>query len=83
MTLEIARSRRIADAGVLSCMVQYGRQTTDGFQQANCSEPLKRADQIGFWYHWGDGDRSVMMIGGGEATAHVLFTGLEKLSVLF
>ena len=67
MTLEIARSRRIADAGVLSCMPQYhdGRQTTDVFQQANCSAPLKRADQIGFWYHWGDGDRSVKMIGGG------------------
>ena len=80
MTLEIVRSRRIGVAGVLSCMPQYhdGRQTTDVFQQANCSAPLKRADQIGFWYHWGDGDGSLMMIGGGGGNCSRAVHGIGK-----
>ena len=59
-------------------MVQYGRQTTDGLQQAKCSGPLKRVDQIGFWYHWGDGDGSVMMIGGGGGNCSHAVHGIGK-----
>ena len=83
MTLEIARSRRIADAGVLSCMIQYVRQSTDRLQQANCSGPLKRAYQIGFWYHWGDGDGSVVMIGGGGGNCSRAVYGIGKTQRTF
>ena len=50
-----------------SCTVQYGGQykSTDGFQQAECSGNLQSANKISFWCHWGAGDGSVMMIGGG------------------
>ena len=50
-----------------SCTVQYGGQykTTDGFQQAECSSNIQSSNKIGFWCDWGNGDGSVMMIGGG------------------
>ena len=50
-----------------NCTVQYGRQykTTDGFQQAECSSKIQSSNKIGFWCHYGGGDGSVMMIGGG------------------
>ena len=50
-----------------NCTVQYGGQykTTDGFQQAECSSNIQSSNKIGFWCHWGSGDGSVMMIGGG------------------
>ena len=54
-----------------SCTVQYGGQykSTDGFQQAECSGDIQRANKIGFWCdsdsRSGFGDGSVMMIGGG------------------
>ena len=50
-----------------SCTVQYGGQykSTDGFQQAECSGNIQSANNIGFWCHFGSGDGSVMMIGGG------------------
>ena len=50
-----------------SCTVQYGGQynSTDGFQQAECSGNIQSANKIGFWCHWSSGDGSVMMIGGG------------------
>ena len=49
-----------------NCTVQYGGdyKSTDGFQQANCSAKIQRANGIGFWCHWRE-DGSVMMIGGG------------------
>ena len=50
-----------------SCTVQYGGQykTTDGFQQAECSSNIQSSNKIGFWCDLGNGDGSVMMIGGG------------------
>jgi len=50
-----------------SCTVQYSGQykSTDGFQQAECSGNIQSANNIGFWCDWGNGDGSVMMIGGG------------------
>ena len=50
-----------------NCNVQYGGQfqTTDGFEQATCNGSLQKAKQVGFWCDWGDGDRAVLMIGGG------------------
>ena len=55
-----------------SCTVQYGGQykSTDGFQQAECSGKIQRANKIGFWCDsYGDG--SLMMIGGGgSACSH-------------
>ncbi|XP_022777726.1 uncharacterized protein LOC111319167 [Stylophora pistillata] len=50
-----------------NCTVQYGGQynSTDGFQQANCSGVIQNANKIGFWCDCGSGDGSVMMIGGG------------------
>jgi len=49
-----------------SCTVYYGGQykSTDGFQQAECSEEMQSANNIGFWCDWTH-DGSVMMIGGG------------------
>ena len=49
-----------------NCTVQYGGQynSTDGFQQANCSGDIQNATKIGFWCDW-IYDGSVMMIGGG------------------
>ena len=49
------------------CTVQYGGQykSTDGFQQAECVGNIQKANKIGFWCDWQDGDGSVMMIGGG------------------
>ena len=48
-----------------NCTVQYGGQykSTDGFQQAECSESIQSANKIGFWCNW-EYDGSVMMIGG-------------------
>ena len=50
-----------------SCTVQYGGRfkSTHGFQLAECSGDLQTANKIGFWCDWGQGDGSVMMIGGG------------------
>ncbi|XP_022806849.1 uncharacterized protein LOC111343914 [Stylophora pistillata] len=50
-----------------NCVIQYGGQynSTDGFQQAECSGSIQSANRIGFWCAWGNGDGSVMMIGGG------------------
>ena len=48
-----------------SCPFQYGGQSTDGFQQAECGGVIQSANKIGFWCDWSDGDGSVMMIGGG------------------
>jgi len=52
-----------------SCTVQYGGQykSTDGFQQAECSGDIQRANNIGFWCDW-QSDGSVMMIGGGGSS---------------
>ena len=49
-----------------SCSVQYAEQynSTDGFQQAECSGDIQSADRIGFWCDYEHGDGSVMMIGG-------------------
>ena len=49
-----------------NCTVQYGGQynSTDGFQQAECSADIQSANRIGFWCDW-RADGSVMMIGGG------------------
>ena len=54
-----------------SCTVQYGGQykSTHGFQLAECSGNLQSAYKIGFWCDWGNGDGSVMMIGGGGGTS--------------
>jgi len=54
-----------------NCTVQYGGQynSTDGFQQAECSGDIQSANNIGFWCDSVAasiaGDGSVMMIGGG------------------
>jgi len=53
-----------------SCTVQDGGQynSTDGFQQAECSGDIQSANKIGFWCDWDGGDGSVMMIGGGGSS---------------
>ena len=53
-----------------NCTVQYGGQynTTDGFQQAECSSNIQSSNKIGFWCDWSSGDGSVMMIGGGGSS---------------
>ena len=50
-----------------SCTVIYEGQyqTTNGFQQARCNGDIQRANKIGFWCDYKEGDGSVMMIGGG------------------
>ena len=50
-----------------NCAVQYSGQyqTTDGFQQAECSGNIQSSNAIGFWCDWGGGDGAVLMIGGG------------------
>ena len=50
-----------------SCTVQYGGQyrTTEGFEAARCDGRIATRNKISFWCDWGDGDGSVMMIGGG------------------
>ena len=49
------------------CTIQYAGQyySTDGFDLAGCGGDLQPNNKIGFWCHWGNGDGSVMMIGGG------------------
>ena len=56
-----------SDQCLAKCTVQYGGQykSTDGFQQAECSGDIQKANNIGFWCDWSNGDGSVMMIGGG------------------
>ena len=51
-----------------SCPVQYGGQSTDGFQQAECGGDIQSANKIGFWCDWSGGNGSVMMIGGGGSS---------------
>ena len=51
-----------------SCPVEYGGQSTDGFQQAECGGDIQSANKIGFWCDWSGGDGSVMMIGGGGSS---------------
>ena len=55
------------DACLGRCMIQYAGQyySTDGFDLAWCDGDLQASNKIGFWCHWGTGDGSVMMIGGG------------------
>ena len=36
-----------------------------GFSQYTCSSNIQSSGQIGFWCHYGSGDASVIMIGGG------------------
>ena len=51
-----------------SCHVEYGGnyQTTEGFNQANnCSDGFQGGNKIGFWCHYKNNNRAVMMIGGG------------------
>ena len=54
-----------------NCTVQYGGQyqSTDGFQQAECSGNIQSANKIGFWCDSSHGDGSVVMIGGGGSCA--------------
>ena len=61
----------VSDQCLGSCTVQYGGQykSTHGFQRAECSGNLQSAYKIGFWCDWGNGDGSVMMIGGGGGTS--------------
>ena len=55
------------DACLGRCMIQYAGQyySTDGFDLAWCDSDLQASNKIGFWCHWGTGDGSVLMIGGG------------------
>ena len=54
------------------CCVHYGGQyqTTEGFKEAACNGEIQNANSIGFWCHWGAGDGSVMMIGGGGSSCN-------------